>query len=175
MVSTVGTISYVGTLVTDQLISGPWPIYWYSFPSHGAVPFRPQFALDILQPPNVDGARYRIGGAHFPTFTMNTICAAGSYGQASEIARDHETLKGDRIQIDLDGDYNTPRTCVVLNCRAVPNAKRIIGATSTIRLAKKLSGTSGIEYLPIGGPGGATEGDAYACVDTEWLLQVVPE
>jgi len=155
MATSVGTVTFTGTVVTDQLTTGPWVLYGVQFPDYGAVPFMPLFEVDVLQPVNVDGARYRLGGAHFPTFRMLTVCAARDYSQASRIAREHEMTMGDFVSVDINNDYNTPRTCAVVRCRSVPNARRIIGATAS-------DGTS-------------VSAEALASVDTEWTLQVIAE
>ena len=77
----VATVEYTDTQVDDQITTSPWNLVGVIFPERGSVPNKPQFHLDILQPPNVDGARYRIGGAHFPQFKLMGIVATGSYAQ----------------------------------------------------------------------------------------------
>lgn len=151
-------IEYAGDILSDQITSGPWHSVYANYPEHGGIPYKPQFDMDVLQPRNVDGARYRILGAHFPVFRLRTIVPVTTFSYARLVAREHELCKGDQINIvdtqDVDvGDASAVR-CQVLDVTAVASAKRVLGATTV----------DGAEW---GTP------DSYGCVDTEWTLQKV--
>ena len=157
MTAIVAQITYKGTLVSDQITTAPWNCVYISWPERGGIPYMPQFELDVLQPRNVDGARYRVAGSHFPVFKMLTITPADTYLSAQTIAREMELCKGEFIDVALialgSGIYES--VCVI-NCKAFANVKRVLGATA------------------YGGGSGPASTAAQASVDTEWTLQVIP-
>lgn len=175
----VAEISYAGTLISEQITTSPWQMVNVQFPQTGSIPDKPQFHLDILQPANLDSARYRVGGAHFPPFKMFTIMPVADFGTARVLARQIELTRGDFVTVkifvtgssNIDGassndtvnafDQTTWR-CVVLDVRSVANSKRVIGAT-----------TAPISGIPVDGGEVDFASDATACVDTEWTLQFV--
>ena len=152
----VATVTYAGTVLAgDQIASSPWDCVGCLFPDQGSPATKPQFELDVLQPVNVDGARYRVGGAHFPPFRMVTIMASDNFPTAASVAREIELTKGDNITIELLSTGRT-ETCVVLSVRSVPNASRVLNAASSV------------------GFSGTISTDTAASIDTFWTLQVVP-
>jgi hypothetical protein len=159
----LATISYTGTLLTGQVTTSPWPAWGVVFPERGSVPLKPQFHLDVLQPMNVDGARYRVSGAHFPQFRMVTVSPAADFATARKMAREMELIKGETLSI-LFGPFwsaaEAPISLRVIEVISVPSAKQIIGATSS-------SGTG--QQGPPGG--GAVTVTSTASVDTVWTCQ----
>lgn len=177
----VAEISYAGTLIADQITTSPWQMVTVQFPQTGSIPDKPQFVLDILQPANLDSARYRVGGAHFPPFKMFTISPVADFDNAKVIARQIELTRGDFITVKVftsqdmsvgnastnDGINSFGQTtwrCVVLDVRSVANSKRVIGS--------QVAPVSGI---PVDGGEVLFASDSSACVDTEWTLQFVIE
>lgn len=123
------TIAPTGTALAGVIASAPWTLDGWSIPDYGSVPFYPRYEVDVLQPRNLDGARYRLGGAHYPTFRMRTITGVSGFAAARSVARDMEVVTGDYVSVTLVvGDATETHTCVVLTCSAVANAKRVIGA-----------------------------------------------
>lgn len=152
-------LTYKGTLVADQIDTSPWRFIGVQFPDYGTVPNMPQFDVEVLQPRNTDGARYRVGGAHFPLFRMLTVLPSTNFAFAKIAARQMELAKGDLSELwltDLDLKY----TVAVVDVKALANAKRPLGAT-------------GGEFVDLPGGGVSFLTDAMACVDTTWTLQVV--
>ncbi len=146
-------IEYGGDLIADQITTGPWLAVSAIIPERGWIPGKPQFHLDVLQPVNVDGARYRVGGAHFPQFRLITVVPAVSFTLASSIAREHELCKGDQVFVtSLVLDDESTYTCQAIDVRSIPSAKRVLGANAGE---------------------GAWQSTALASVDTEWMLQVI--
>jgi hypothetical protein len=159
----LATITYSGTLLTGQVTTSPWPCWGVVFPERGSVPLKPQFHLDVLQPMNVDGARYRVSGAHFPTFKMVSVSPAADFATARKMAREMELIKGETIVL-LFGVFwsaaEAPISLRVVDVVSVPSAKVIVGATSS-------SGTG--QQGPPGG--GAVIVPSSASVDTMWTCQ----
>jgi len=150
-------ITYAGSLLAGQITTSPWSCVYAHYPDRGGIAYSPQFELDVLQPKNVDGARYRVSGAHFPVFKLMTITPATTYLGAQSLARQMELAKGDFVRItDNGGNFED---VMVIEVRAVANAKRVIGATA--------SGLGG--SVPLG-----VAATANASVDAEWTLQVIP-
>lgn len=158
MAIVTATITYTGTLLAGVLQVQEWDAVGVQFPDHGSAPWRPQFNLDVLQPSNVDGARYRTGGAHFPSFRMLAVIPAPTFPDADTIARDLELLKGDTIRLS---SVITGRAlpCVVVESRARATAKRTLGAAANV--------PNGLPGNPAGGA------DALASVELEFTLQAV--
>lgn len=153
-------ITYAGDILTDVVTTSPWESVTAVFPEYGGIPYMPQFHLDVLQPVNMDGARYRIGGSHFPRFTLVTIFPAVDYTSAQIMARDMEAIKGEPVTLDTV-EFTQVR-CQVINVRAVASGKQVINAIAR--------GNS--QSVP---GGGAFQQTAYASVDAQWTLQVVAE
>lgn len=160
MSTILATVTYVPGILEGRITSSPWQSVSALFPQRGSVPSSPQFSLEVLQPDNLDGARYRVGGAHFPQFTMTTIVPTSTFISANTIAREMELLKGEFIDLNIVATGATHR-CAVIDVVATPTAKRVIGAVA--------QGGGGL-------PGqGANNVAALACVDTLWTLQVVAQ
>jgi hypothetical protein len=159
----LATIAYTGTLLTGQITTSPWDAWGVFFPDRGSVPLKPQFHLDILQPMNVDGARYRVSGAHFPTFKMLTITPAADFTSARKIAREMELVKGETITLQFGTFWSAAESLItlrVIDVVSLPSAKQVIGATSS-------SGTG--QQGPPGG--GAVTTPSVSSVDTMWTCQ----
>lgn len=149
----VATITYAGSQIgADVITTSPWSVHGITFPEHGSPAWLPQFHLDVLQTSNIDGARYRIGGSHFPAFACKTIVPAYDYSEADNIARQMEAIRGDVVKMYFLGyEYRLQ----VLECVAKPNAARVVGASA-------------------GNPsfgGGAVSAASWASVDTDWKFQ----
>lgn len=130
MATKILTITYTGTVLGQGTVNPTsWDIYGASY-DRGFPAFKPQLELEVLQPFGVDGARYRVGGLHFPPFTMTAVFPSVNYFIAGQDARNIEQIKGDTISIRYVQDDNTTYNFYVLDCRAVPNARRIIGANA---------------------------------------------
>jgi hypothetical protein len=163
----VASITYAGTLLSDLMTTPPWACVGAQFPDSGGVQDKPQFTLDVLEPVNVDGVRYRVGGAHFPRFRVRTVVACSSFVSAKTVAREHDLCKGEPISLSVSepGSADAPSTafmCYVLDVRAIANASRVLGASAVV------AGSGGVPG------GGASDTAALASVDTEWTLQVAP-
>lgn len=161
--SQLALITYSGTLLTGQITTGGWAAWGVAFPERGSVPLKPQFHLDILQPTNVDGARYRVAGAHFPTFKMVTIVPCSDFTSARKVAREMELVKGETITLQFGAFWSAAESAIqlrVIDCIAIPSAKQVIGATGA-------SGTG--QQGPPGG--GAITTASLASVDTMWTCQ----
>jgi len=153
-VTTVATITYAGSTSFGSAIStSPWAAVGCVFPGRGGIPTNPQFSGEVLQPMNVDGARYRVAGAHFPMFKMLTIIGAVDYPTANDMAREMELTKGDFITLEYIPTGQTV-TAFVVDCKAFPNPKQILGSTP--------ANTYGVQT-------------SSASIDTEWDLQVVSQ
>lgn len=163
--SSPAAIAYAGTLLGDQLKTSPWAFVSAMFPDHGSPCDKPQFALDVLQPQNVDGARYRVGGMHFPQFKMVGITVAADFASARNVARQMEQCKGDMVSLATTIGAAAQWRCAVIDVRAVPSGKRIVGAT-----APQNQGGGGSVQPP---GGGALQVAAMASIDSEWTLQVI--
>lgn len=150
---TVATITYAGSVFGNAIASSPWAAVGCIFPGRGGIPTSPQFSGEVLQPMNVDGARYRVAGAHFPVFKMVTVVGAVDYPTANDMAREMELTKGDFITIDYTPSGQSV-TVFVLDCKAFPNPKQILGSTAANGFGSQTSSAS---------------------IDTEWDLQVVPQ
>jgi hypothetical protein len=143
-------ITYTGALGME-VTKSHWTIQGWSIPEYGGVPFKPQYTVEPLELPNLDGARYRVGGLHFPRFQMLTVMSASNYAEAVTIAREQESINGDTVSV-------TPITggaayaCQVLAVRAYPSARPIVGGLFV--------------------PGQQVAGVLGASVDTMWTLQV---
>lgn len=167
----VATITYTGTLITAQITTSPWYAWGCVFPDSGSPMDKPQFEQEVLQPIGLDGARYRTGGQHFPAFRMITVVPAAAFADAKKIARQHEMCKGDTITIDFgsiatgapSNPNQTKTTYQVINVKAMPNGKQVIGATASNPAA---------DGNPPGGGAQATIA-ALASIDTEWMLQAL--
>ena len=161
MTITAATIEYTGSLVTEQVTTSPWTCSSAIYPDRGGIPYMPQFNLEVLQPINLDGARYRVAGAHFPVFMLLTVTPVISYQEATRIARQMELCKGETVRITQmhqgTSTYEDFEDVAVIDVRAVSNAKRVLGA----------SGNGGVGGSPV-------DSALLACVDTEWTLQVIP-
>ena len=156
MAAIVLTIRYNGSLGPALVNTAPWTCAYASYPDRGGIAWSPQFNLDVLQPKNVDGARYRTAGTHFPVFKLLTITPTLDYMGAMLTARQMELSKGETVFID-NGVFQYE--CAVIDCRAVANAKRVLGWASTAPPGELDS--------PVGG-------GALGSIDTEWTLQVIP-
>jgi hypothetical protein len=143
---------------TDLITSAPWSLYGAVFPDRGGVPDLPQYAVEVLRPANVDGARYRTGGMHYPEFRLAGIIAASTYDSAKAIAREVEATKGRYIVLS---GLLANSTVFCVDCVALANAKRVVGATGS---------SAGPDTVP---GGGAAESSALASVDVMWTLQAV--
>lgn len=144
------SIKYIGTLIPDQITTSPWSCVTAIYPDRGGIPYKPQFNLEVLQPINLDGARYRVAGAHFPVFKLLTITPVASYLEAIRVAREMELCKGEFVRVTQlhvgSSTFEDFEDVVVIDVRAVSNAKRVLGVGPTL----------------------------LASVDTEWTLQVIP-
>lgn len=161
--SQLALLTYSGTLLTGQLTTSPWAAWGVSFPERGSVPLKPQFHLDILQPMNVDGARYRVAGAHFPQFKMVTVVPCADFTTARKIAREMELIKGETMTLQFGAFWSAAEAAIqlrIIDVTSAPSAKQVIGATSS-------SGTG--QQGPPGG--GAITSQSLACVDTIWTCQ----
>lgn len=158
-------IRYSGNLVSALITSSPWDCAMAVYPDYGGVPYRPQFNLDILQIPNLDGARYRVGGAHFPVFRLVTITPVWDYIAGLMIARDMETTRGDKVILQRSGIVNggIDHECEVISCISKPSAMRVLGAN-----ASSVTG-------PNSPPGDAITSGAGGSIDTLWTLQVLAQ
>jgi hypothetical protein len=146
---TIATITYAGSVFGSSILTSPWAAVGCVFPGRGGIPTSPQFSGEVLQPMNVDGARYRVAGAHFPPFKMLTIVGAVDYFTANSMAREMELTKGDFITVEFSGQS---ATLFVIDCKAIPSAKQILGSTAAYTFGTQASNAS---------------------IDTEWDLQVV--
>ena len=153
MPAIVLTISYAGSLGTDRVNTSPWLCAYAAYPDRGGIPWAPQFELDVLQPKNVDGARYRTSGAHFPMFKLLTVVPANDYYSAQTVARQMELAKGENVYLD-NGWFTA--VCAVIDCRSVANVKRVLGWNAA-------AGENPVVSSALGS------------VDTEWTLQVIPQ
>ncbi len=161
----IATITYNGTLLAGQIRTGPWQIIMANFPDYGWVPTAPQFAMETLQPENVDGARYRIGGSHWPMFTMLGITAAAEFDSARVIARDMERINGQPIIFQAASNFGTVEPQIllqVISVKARANPGRPLGAS--------VGPVGGINGPP--GGGAVPAGGALASVDSVWTCQV---
>lgn len=148
----VASITYAGSLLSaDAVSSSPWTAWGIQFPGRGGPVTVPQFMLEVLEPDNVDGARFRTGGAHFPPFECMAVIPAATYTDATVMARDLERTKGDRITISWT-TTGIAGTFYVKEVKAVANSARIIGATSQ-------------------GAGNAPDTASTASVDVAFVLQ----
>lgn len=157
MPSIVLTVDLSSLSSTGVITTAPWDCYGAVFPDHGGVPDLPQPAVEILQPPNVDGSRYRTGGLHYMRFRLAAIVAAANYARAQEIAREMEFTKGRYLSIS--GLVANAPLVYAIDCVANANAKRVVGASATV-------GNGGVPG------GGAATGEGLASVDVLWTLQV---
>lgn len=173
----VATITYTGTRLVQTgggggvITTSPWSAWGCMFPDSGSPCDNPQFQQEVMQPDGLDGARYRTGGMHYPQFRMVTSVPASKFSDAKKIAREHEMCKGEQITIDFGGTDTgaqanpqvTKSTYQVINVKAMPTAKQIVGAT------QQSSGNDG----NIPGGGAAPVVATTASVDTEWTLQKI--
>ena len=154
----IATIVPFGTLISpSSYTTPPWELWGLTIPGFGSPPTYAQFFNETLQPKNTDGARFRIGGAHFPEFQMIGIVPAQEFASAAMVARQIERTKGDFIQFAYTG--NPPFVFFVKEARCMANAARILGAS--------VSGGGG----GAGGGGPAPSSSALASVDIMLTLQ----
>lgn len=146
-----------GPIASSAYTTSPWELWGVVIPGFGTPPTYAQFDVEVLQPPNVDGNRYRVAGAHFPEFTVNAIIPATSMASAALIAREIERTKGWQIVFSY-ANTGTENNFYVKEARGLANASRILGATASI-------GNSG------GSPGPAPSAEALASVDISLVLQ----
>ncbi len=161
----VATITYNGALLTGRLQTSPWQAIMARFPEYGSPPTSPQLSSETLQPDNVDGARYRVGGAHWPIFQMLTITPAADFPSARVIARDMELIRGEPIiyrGTDVFQGVELELLFQVLDIRALANAGRPLGAS--------VGAVGGINGPP--GGGAQPTAGALASVDAMWTCQV---
>jgi hypothetical protein len=89
---------------------------------------------------------------------MNTIIPAVDYQTAQKVARETELCQGDKIAITIGS--NPYITCQVVGVISNANVKRVLGAS--------VQGLQG-DDAPLDG----NAQDAFACVDSEWVLQYI--
>lgn len=157
----VATLSVVsgGPIDSGAFTTAPWPLWGLQIPGYGSPPTYAQFDVEVLQPPNVDGNRYRIGGAHFPEFTLNAIIPASDFASAGLLAREVERTKGWQVEFKYTRDGASAYNFYVKEARGYANAGRILGASST-------GGSSGGDSA-----GPAPSSEALASVDVSLVLQ----
>lgn len=158
-IESIASITYTGSVFTDGITSSPWSCAMCSVVGHGSIPHKPQYNLEVLEPSNVDAARYRLGAGHFIKFKMRTIVPAATFREAVVIAREHEMIKGDLVSVYTANDGQT-RSCAVVDVSSYASAARVLGAE-----AATAAGEVGV--------GGGALVESRASVDTEWTLQVV--
>jgi len=132
MIPVLLTVKYEGSLLTDVLTTSSWDCVHMQVQGHGALPVRPQFHLDVLTSKNIDGARYRIGGSHFPTFRMTTIVAVQDFKSAQIVARDMESIKGEKVRlssVEVDGFDSL---CWVIDVISQASPKRVVNASPIV-------------------------------------------
>jgi len=158
------TVAYDGTLIASRIPAKQWDMVGATYSDRGGIPYNAQFNLEVLQSPNLDAARYRVGGAKFPIFKVLTIFPEISYTAACNTARMMELCKGDMVKLTTGvGNTAITKRCVVIDCVANANAKRVLNGTALIQDAGG----------PPGAPGGAQT--TVASVDTSWTLQVIAQ
>ena len=157
----VATLKPVGNVPLDSSVfsTAPWELWGVFIPQYGSPPTYAQFDVEVLQPPNVDGNRYRIAGAHFPEFTVNGIVPAVDFQSAGLLAREIERTKGGQMEFQYTRSGSSPYTFYVKEARCLASASRILGA----------SVQSGGGWSNSAGPAPST--DANAAVDISLVLQ----
>lgn len=160
MPSKILTITYTGSILGQGTINpSSWDVYGVTY-DRGFPVFKPQLELEVLQPFAVDGARYRVGGLHYETFKMMVVIPSADYFSAAADARNIEQLKGDTIAIKYEQSANTTYPFYVIDCKAVPNAKRIIG----VKVASQGTISDDFDWNPV-------NQDADASIDVMLTLQ----
>lgn len=145
-----------GPIDATAFTTAPWQLYGLQIPGYGSPPTYAQFDVEVLQPFNVDGNRYRIAGAHFPEFPLNGVIPATDFASAGLVAREIERTKGWQLTFQYTRSGSSPYTFYVKEARGLANSARILGATSSV---------GG------GGPGPAPSTDSLASVDISLVLQ----
>lgn len=154
----VGTITYDGTSTT-LFKNSPYSLWGILIPDYGGIPFQPQYVNEVLQPKNTDGARYRIGGSHFPVFQLVGIMPASDYAQAQVFARELEMLRADGIILTFQGQT---KPVWVHEVKATASQAQIMGATAQPT-------NNGGGNAP---PGGTASLSATASINLSMTLQV---
>ncbi len=156
----IATIVPFGTLISpSSYTTPPWELWGLTIPGFGSPPTYAQFFNETLQPKNTDGARFRIGGAHFAEFQLVGIVPAQDFPSAGLVAREIERTKGDFIEFQYTRSGASPYSFFVKEARCMANAARILGAS--------VSGGGG----GAGGGGPAPSTEAMASVDIMLTLQ----
>jgi hypothetical protein len=100
-------------------------------------------------------------------FKLLTITPVVDYLRAIRVAREMELCKGEFVRVTQlhvgSSTFEDFEDVVVIDVRAVSNAKRVLGATGS----SSGGGAGGV-------PGGGAETSLLASVDAEWTLQVIP-
>lgn len=154
----VATIKPVdnGPVLAGAYTTAPWELWGLIIPTYGSPPTYAQFDVEVLQPPNVDGNRYRVGGAHFPEFTVNAIIPAADFATAGLVAREIERTKGWQVTFQYTRSGASPYNFYVKEARGLANAGRVLGASASVGNGD-------------GGP--APSAEALASVDISLVLQ----
>lgn len=141
----VGDMTYTGT-ISELFPNNPYAFYGVSIPDFGGVPYKPQSENEILEPRNIDGARYRVGGWHFPKFNLTAILAASDFSSALSLARELEMLKGDSVNVRFPIIDTRPLigyNCWVIDVRAAASAAQVLGAETKYVPDPTVSGPPG--------------------------------
>lgn len=118
------------TPVSEAAGTTGYELWALSIPDYGSPPTAPQLSVEVLQPVNVDGSRYRVGGAHFPEFQLLGVIPAESFASAGATARAIEQLQGKQVSFQYTRAGATAYTFYVKSARALATGKRILGATA---------------------------------------------
>lgn len=117
-------------LSSSAFTTGPWELWGLQIPGYGSPPTYAQFEVEVLQPPAIDGNRYRLGGAHFPEFQLLGIIPAIDFPTAGLVAREIERLRGLQVTFQYTRTGASAYNFYVKSAQGLANAKRIIGATA---------------------------------------------